>query len=265
MTKPKVLVATPIAEGKLYLWDEWVESLKAQDAEVVWDLVLVDNTDYPSPGYLDWLREWVRSKPFGNGHRIRLKRFGPDVDGTQFLHPIMKVTYADRQIWEWFSRWTRYDYLFWLECDVLMRPDCLRKLMESELDWAAAWMLSRPMQDPRQPEKGWHRIPLLWHTLDLEHWQKCHDWQELITYGYMEPPSEEPFPCVVTHLGATLMRGDVVRSIPFPMANAGGDVTYSWAAKAHGVQPMCVPVPCDHVAEVDRPNARPPHQLQEVT
>jgi hypothetical protein len=260
MRQPRVLIATPIVQSKLYVWEEFLEALRAQDADVHWDWLLVDNTPEPDPGYLEWLHGWAASKPFGNQHKIRLKRFGLDADGLRFIHPIMSVTYGERLIWEYFERWSRYDWLFSLECDVLMPPDCLSRLLDSGLPWAASWMTSRLMRDPRSPEQEC-KIPLLWHSLDFPTWSQVRDWDELLEYGYMEPPTEEPFECVVTHLGCTLIRGDVVRTVPFRLTNAGGDVQYSWDCAASGVQPMCVPIRCDHVAAEERPNAQPPYRL----
>lgn len=286
MSEPRILIATPVCELKLYLWPEWVESIRAQDTSLAWDVLLVDNTDRPSDAYLDYLREWASSAPFGPTHRVRLKRFGQDVDGTMFVAPLLKVGYSERMIWnllrgeedpeaedfdpdittptfDYAARWTSYTHLLSLECDVLMPPHAIRALWLSGLPWAAAFMLSRTITDPRWPGDE-RKLPLLWHSLDVEHYAKIDDdakaagtdkWHWLATLGYYEPPSRDPFPCVVTHLGCTLIDAEVIRRVPFRFAATGGDVTYSWDVARHGIQPHCVPaVRCEHIAERERPD-----------
>jgi hypothetical protein len=252
-----VLVATPIIESKLYLFEEWTAALKNQETDLLFDLCLVDNTDDPRPGYLDWLRKWVRSKPLGGAHRVRLQRFGADVNGLRFRHPLYKVQYAERLLWGKFVTWTSYDYLLSLECDVLMPPNALQTLYAANLPWAAAWMTTRRMKHPSDPNTE-EVFPLVFHSLTLERWRNAKEWIDVVDCGYLDPPTPEPFPCVVTHLGCTLLRGDLVRDVPYVLASAGGDVNYSWAAASRGWQPMCVPeVVCDHVDSAERTTGQP--------
>lgn len=282
--EPRILIATPVAETKLYVWSEWVESIRNQDTSIAYDVLLVDNTDKPTAGYLDYLREWARSMPFGPTHKVRLKRFGMDVNGLIFANHLMKVGYSERLIWnllngeedyeaedydpcpepiDYAARWLSYTHLLSLECDVIMPPHAIRTLMASGQQWAAAWMLTRTITDPRYPGET-RKLPLLWHSLDLEHYRTLNETAEakgmdkfyyLASLGYYEPPGPQPFPCVVTHLGCTLIDCEVIRSVPFHFTTNGGDVTYSWAVQEHGIQPMCVPaVVCDHIAEIDRPD-----------
>jgi len=286
MSEPRILIATPVAAGKLYLWDEWVESIRQQDTALNWDVLLVDNTDEPPDGYIDHLKEWALSMPFGPKHKVRLKRFGTDVDGTMFVHPIVKVGYSERLIWDllrgeedpevedfdpepevtpldYAARWTSYTHLLSLECDVLMPPNAIRSLYVSGLSWAAAFMLSRWITDPRYPGEK-RKLPLLWHSLDQERYTNLAEdaerndqdkWEWLSSLGYYEPPTTTPFPCVVTHLGCTLIDAEVIRTVPFRFTSNGGDVTYSWDVAAHGIQPYCVPaVSCQHIAESERPD-----------
>lgn len=289
--QPRILVATPIAESKLYLWDELVESLRRQDIGerhgVAFDWLIIDNTDEPDEQYLTWLRRFAASRPLGPNHGIRLRRFGKSVDGLRFSAHIFKVGYSERLIfgwltegeeqdesvavedprpWEYAARWQSYSHLLSLECDVLVPPDGFSKLYEAGLPWASAWMLSRTIRDPRYPgvEK---KLPLIWDKLDLEHYRHIKEdataagvdqFEWLQSLGWLEPPSTEPFPCVVAHLGCTLIDRPTFESVPFRMTSVGGDVQYSWDCLEAGVQPMCVPaVSCDHVAVFERPDYRP--------
>jgi hypothetical protein len=257
MRPPRVLVATPIVESKTYIFEEWCASLVGQRTDLLWDLAIVDNTDHPRPGYVDWLREWAHSKPFGERHRVRLLRFGEDVNGLTFRHPMYKIQYAERLLWRKFAAWTSYDHLLSLECDVLMPPDGLQTLYDARLAWAAAWMTTRRMKHPSDPNTV-EVFPLLFHGLTPERYHAAKDWEDVVDAGYLEPPGVEPFPCAVTHLGCTLLHGDLVRRVPYMLTGVGGDVNYSWDSAAAGFQPMCVPaVQCDHVDSKERPDGQP--------
>lgn len=254
---PRVLVVTPIVATKLYVWEELAAHLAAQQSELAWDWLIVDNTDRPPDGYVDWLRRWARSRPCGPEHKVRVKRFGLDATNHAFASVLYKVAWAEQLAWEAFTRWTSYDLLWSLECDVLAPPDALQTLYDSGRDWAASWMLTRTMENPTDREDR-RKFPLLWHGLTLKAWAGAKSWNDIIPLGYMEPPTTEPFPCVVTHLGCTLIRGEVIRSVPFRMTNAGGDVTYSWACLEAGIQPWCIPaIRPEHVAEDERPAYSP--------
>lgn len=252
--RPRILISTPIVDFKLYALDEWVGSIRDQVCDIDWDLTLIDNTDRPRPGYLDWLTGFVRSKPFGRGHRVRLIRFGESVDGERYKHPHMKITKAHQMGWECVSarahaRRPRDRYDAWLawECDVLAPTDAVQTLWDSGYPWAAAWMLSRKMADQRG---GLHvtELPLLWHSLTPETWRAARGWDDVIPLGYKSPPDGvTPFPCTVTHLGLTMVRSDVVQRVPFQLTTAGADCSQSWAVTEGGYQPMCVPsIRCVH-------------------
>lgn len=246
---PRVLVFTPIIASKLYALTQWVEHLKAQETDLLWDVLIIDNTDTPPPGYLDWLTKWVKSKPFGKGHRVRLVRFGLDADGMRFRNPLYKVQWAERIAIERFNRWGSYDHLWSVECDVLVPPNALQALYESGYAWAAAWMVTRRMFDPNRAEI--RTFPLVFTDLTLDVYRTAQDFDDAVLRGggITEPPGPDPFPVAVTHLGCTFLRGEVVRRVPFELSMAGGDVTYSWAFTAAGHPPHVVPaVACEHVA-----------------
>jgi hypothetical protein len=131
---------------------------------------------------------------------------------------------------------------------VIVPPHALQTLYDSDKDWAAAWCVSRRMLDPRFNEIV--QQPLIFHGLTQEVYMKAKEWDDIKGTGYLEKPGEEPFPATVTHLGCTLIRGEVVRSVPFRLSTAGGDVQMSWRVTEAGYQPWCIPsVECDHRAE----------------
>jgi hypothetical protein len=251
--RPRILISTPIVDFKLYALDEWVASIRDQVCDIDYSVVLWDNTDQPRPGYLDWLQGFARSKPFGSGHRVRISRFGESVDGQRFRHPHAKVSRAHQLGWECASARSsatrprdRIDAVVFWECDVIAPPTAVQTLWDSGYPWAAAWMLSRKMADQRG---GLHvtELPLLWHSLTMDAWTRARGWDDVIPLGWTVPPSENPFPCSVTHLGLTMVRGEVLQRVPYQMTTAGGDCSQSWQATDAGYQLMCVPtVKCSH-------------------
>lgn len=254
--RPRILISTPIVDFKLYALDEWVASIRDQVCDIDFDVIWYENTDRPRPGYLEWLEGFVRTRPFGKGHRFRITRFGQSVDGQRFAHPHSKIAVAHQRGWECAQARAdsrrardRYDAILFWECDVIAPPTALQVLWDSGFDWAAAWMTTRPMIDQR---KGLEvkELPLLWHGLTRETWMAARGWDDIVPLGWASKPSTDPFPCTVTHLGLTLVRSEVVRRVPFTLTTAGADVSQSWAAGEAGYQPMCIPqVVCAHRGE----------------
>lgn len=244
----RVLAFVPVIASKLYAVDEFAAAIAAQETDLLFDVVVVDNTDAPHPGYREWLKNWIASRPFGPRHRVRLLRFGRDADGMVFGTPIYKVQYAEKVVWDKFQLWKSYDHLWSVECDVIVPPHALQTLYDSGKDWAAAWCVSRRMMDPRFGEVV-HQ-PLVFHSLTQDVYLKAKEWDDIRGTGYTERPGDEPFPATVTHLGCTFIRGEVVRSVPFRMSTAGGDCQMSWRVADAGYGVWCIPsVECDHRAE----------------
>jgi hypothetical protein len=258
--RPRLLISTPIVDFKLYALDEWIASIRTQVCDLDYDLTVIDNTDRPKPGYLDWLARFPRSHPLGRGHRVRVRRFGEDVDGARFRHAHLKIARAHQMGWEAMqARATatrardRYDAIVFWECDVLAPPHALQTLWDSQYPWAAAWMRTRPMVDQRDKAKGVEvtEMPLLWRGLTPATWTRATSFDDLVPLGFAEPPAgDAPFACSATHLGLTMVRGEVVRRVPFAMTTAGGDLSQSWAVVEGGYPLMCVPaVRCVHVCD----------------
>lgn len=220
-----------------------MEYLRAQETECLLDLVVVDDTDFPTPRYVEWLRSWARSDPLGRSVRVRLKRFGYDHDGTMFLGVQARRGHAQRLFWEWFRRWHSYDALLSLDCDVLMPPSAVQMLHKIDMPWAAAWL-------PAEPSG----LPLVWHGLTPQRLARPLTHRDVLTLGYQEPPGNRPFRCVVTHLACTLIRREVVEKVSFRLTSAGGAAQLSWDAGAAGFPLHCVPsVRCERASERSTP------------
>lgn len=99
---------------------------------------MVDGTDRPSDGYLDRLTAWARGRPFGDRHRVRLLRYGFDVDGRAFAHPGYKLAHARQVLWGKFGGWQSYDHLMSLGVDVPIPPTALQRLHDAAVPWAVA-------------------------------------------------------------------------------------------------------------------------------
>lgn len=145
---PRVLVATCLVES---LWPHlavWEHGLRGQETELLWDVAVVDGTDEPSPGYLERLRGWSRSCPFGPTHRVRLLRIGLDAEGVMYVAPGYKLAHARQLLWEKFGSWSSYEYLLSVGLDVAMPPRAMQRLYEAGQQWAVGLTLDawRPLR-----------------------------------------------------------------------------------------------------------------------
>jgi hypothetical protein len=124
-----------------HLWPHlaiWEHGLRGQQTELLWDVAVVDGTDCPSPGYLERLRAWSRSCPFGPTHRVRLLRVGLDAEGTMYHAPGGKLAHARELLWEKFGAWSSYEYLLTASLDVALPPGVVQHLYEADQEWAVA-------------------------------------------------------------------------------------------------------------------------------
>jgi hypothetical protein len=130
---PRLLVATVVTEDRMSGFDNWVAALRAQETELLWDLVLVDGTDEPSPWYIRWLVAWSKSRPFGPRHRVRLLRAGA-TQGEGYRDEEIKARVARRLLWGKFENWASYDLLLSLEVELLIPVDTIQRLYRAGAD-----------------------------------------------------------------------------------------------------------------------------------
>lgn len=172
---PRVLVATCVTER---LWPHvaiWEHGLRAQETALLWDVAVVDGTDEPTPGYLERLRAWSRSCPFGPTHRIRLLRVGLDAEGVMFVSPGYKLSAARRLLWEKFGRWTSYEHLCSVGLDVALPLGAMQRLYEARQQWAVALTPDavRPLRLSLLSGDLVRRVPFAAALDDLGYCQAC--------------------------------------------------------------------------------------------
>jgi hypothetical protein len=139
-----VLVATTITEAQLPLLPAWQAALAAQETRLLFDVALVDGTDFPTPGYVDHLREWARSRPLGPTHRVRLLRFGYAFDGRMFVgEGGVRQAWARQLLWGKFQAWASYERLMLLDVDLAIPPRTIERLYRSGQRWAVALLNGR--------------------------------------------------------------------------------------------------------------------------
>lgn len=140
---PRLLVATVVTEDRMQDFDSWAAALRAQETELLWDLVLCDGTDDPSPWYIRWLVAWSKSHPFGPRHRVRLLRVGL-TQGEGYRDEEIKARVARRLLWGKFENWASYDLLLSLEVELLIPADLIQRLYRAGADVVTAFS-ARPL------------------------------------------------------------------------------------------------------------------------
>lgn len=137
---------------------------------------------------------------------------------------------------------TEADYVFWLDSDMVFKPDTLKRMLktvrENDID------ILTGLYFRRVPPYS----PVLFDKLDMEG-EKC-DWSEF------EEIPDHLFEVGGCGFGCVLMKTDVFFDVQSkhgnmfaPIANNGEDVAFCWRARDCGYKIICDPsVICGHVA-----------------
>lgn len=137
---------------------------------------------------------------------------------------------------------TEADYVFWLDSDMVFKPDTLKKMLktltENDLD------ILTGLYFRRVPPYS----PVLFDKLDLD--------GEVCTFSEFEDIPEGLFEVGGCGFGCVLMKAEVFLDVQSkhgnmfaPIANNGEDVAFCWRARDCGFKIYCDPsVICGHVA-----------------
>lgn len=137
---------------------------------------------------------------------------------------------------------TEADYVFWLDSDMVFKPDTLKRMMktlqENDLD------ILTGLYFRRVPPYS----PVLFDQLDLD--------GEVCTFSEFEEIPEGLFEVGGCGFGCVLMKTEVFLDVQSkhgntfaPIANNGEDVAFCWRARDCGFKIYCDPsVICGHVA-----------------
>lgn len=137
---------------------------------------------------------------------------------------------------------TEADYVFWLDSDMVFKPDTLKRMMktlqENDLD------ILTGLYFRRVPPYS----PVLFDQLDLD--------GEVCTFSEFEDIPEGLFEVGGCGFGCVLMKAEVFLDVQSkhgnmfaPIANNGEDVAFCWRARDCGFKIHCDPsVICGHVA-----------------
>ena len=123
----KILIGTPVHESKNYGMERWLNSVSKLDYP--FDLLLVDNSD--NPEYAKQLHKYCKKIGLNNYHLIRanVARGSPLDERLSVCREIIRQEVLKGN----------YDYWCSLECDVIVPPDSLTKLIDLTHDY---WMVS---------------------------------------------------------------------------------------------------------------------------
>lgn len=113
----KILIGTPVHESKDYAMDRWVASVAKLDYP--FDLLLVDNSD--NSKYVDTLHQYCKKHGITN-YRLVHTDVSPDAVLDERLAQSREIIRKE-------VLGKSYDAWFSLECDVIVPPDALSKLV----------------------------------------------------------------------------------------------------------------------------------------
>lgn len=167
-----------MTESQLHLRDAWQTALAAQETELLFDVAVVDGTDFPTAGYVRRLHAWSKSEPLGADHKVRLLRIGYDADGRMFTGEGVRVAWARQLLWAKMQRWASYEHLMLLDLDVAAPPRTLERLYRSGQRWAVALLNGRvqPMRCALIAGDVVREVPFQLSTDgDLEYSRACTD------------------------------------------------------------------------------------------
>ena len=106
---PKILIACPTFDGKMYCLDRWVAAVNKIDYPH-FDVLLVDNSS-------------------GEGYAKRIKQLGIPVLRSHRHERARDTITEARNLIRKKALDGKYDYLFSLEQDVIPKPETLKKLL----------------------------------------------------------------------------------------------------------------------------------------
>jgi len=134
----KILLGTPIHECKDYAMERWLKSVSKLDYP--FNLLLVDNSD--NPKYVDRVRKYCQKYGVVNYHikHINIARDSPLDERLALSREIIRQEVLQKN----------YDYWCSLECDVIVPPDALTKLINLIDNY---WMVSHSYPSRKNSDK----------------------------------------------------------------------------------------------------------------
>ena len=196
--QPKILIGCPTYQGQAFCLDRFLEGLQKLKGD--FDVLFVDNSEYP--GYFETLQQ-VKVE----GHKVVVLRDEPKDSGDSRIARIISSRNGCR---EYFLK-NNYDYLFFLDTDMISPPDAISQLLVVDADIASGNYLCR------QDING--------KLLVLPALYKHHG-NQLATLTMEEAKQDKLIDIAVCGLGCCLIKRQVLEKIafrPFAQSKTGGE------------------------------------------
>lgn len=169
---------------------------------------------------------------------------------TQFAVEIGSLVYMARNKLAARAVEGKYDYILWLDSDMVLPPDVGKRLVQQA-------MLGRDYVSGLYFKRGLPTHPIIYQDIV---WERGED--GIIKHGaepFMEYPKDQVFQIAGSGLGCCLMKVDIIKQVvssfmqpPFdPLPALGEDFSFCWRLNKLGIKMWCDSrVKCGHVGEM---------------
>ena len=152
------------------------------------------------------------------------------VDHVEIKIQTGSLVYLSREILSAYAINNGFDYVLWLDTDMVFKPDLLEKLIEDDVDMAAGLFFQR-----RPPCE-----PAIWKTIE------CGEGENRFDAKYLDYPEEQLFEIDACGMAAVLVKGEVLRAVHEryhrtfePISGYGEDISFCIRAKNCGFKIWC--------------------------
>lgn len=140
------------------------------------------------------------------------------------------LVYLSRELLAAYAINKGFDYVLWLDTDMVFKPDLLEKLIEDDVDMAAGLFFQR-----RPPCE-----PALWKRIE------CGEGVDRFDERYLDYPVDQLFEIDACGMAAVLVKGEVLRKVHEtyhrtfePISGYGEDISFCIRAKNCGYKLWC--------------------------
>lgn len=152
------------------------------------------------------------------------------VDHVEIKIQTGSLVYLSREILSAYAINHGFDYVLWLDTDMVFKSDLLEKLIEDDVDMAAGLFFQR-----RPPCE-----PAIWKTIEYGEGENRFDDK------YLDYPEEQLFEIDACGMAAVLVKGEVIRAVHEryhrtfePISGYGEDISFCIRAKNCGFKIWC--------------------------
>lgn len=198
---PKILIGSPTGQTKNYCWLEFICNLKAlyypQDRM---EIFIAENSNNNS--YAKYL----------NGFDIKVHHINPKDKKTQNLNPLVQVVCQSHNVIREYAIKNKFDYIFHVESDVMVRPSTLIKLLAHQKKVCSAMYF-------HGNDKNRNLLLQTCEHFGMHRKVRRLEWEE--TLRFVDGTVKNIHACGI---GATLIHKSIFRKFPFRFLDVFGNI-----------------------------------------